>query len=130
MAQEVPEALRTAENEAVLAYLRDLSAHGDVAEALAQAVAPLGDVQTYTPDAARYRYVAASTRGVIFAFAVGMAEVGFRLSPEFRARALASGLRECPEAGPEWVAVTLFRDDWPEPDLGFWARKAYLGARG
>jgi len=33
-----------------------------------------------------------------------------------------------PECGPEWVAFALFRDDWPKPDLEFWARKAYVAA--
>jgi len=34
-----------------------------------------------------------------------------------------------PEGGDQWVSFTLFRDDWPKPDLEFWARKAYVAAR-
>ncbi len=116
-------------NDSVLAYLDGLSAHSDVAEALARAVVSLGDVQTFCPDAATYRYVAVSSRGVIFAFAVGMAQIGFRLPPELKVRALATGADECSHAGPDWVTITLFRNDWPEPDLKFWARKAHGYAR-
>lgn len=130
MAGEVPAAWRGARNESVLAYLGGLSAHSDVAEALARAVAPLGDVQRFCPDPAAYRSVAVATGGVVFGFAAGMGLVGFRLAPGLKARALATGADDCPEAGPDWVAFTLFRHDWPEPDLPFWAREAYLSARG
>jgi hypothetical protein len=126
----IPDVLNNEVNEAVLAHVRDRSAHSDVADALAGAVAPLGDVQTFCPDAVRYRYVVVATRGVIFGLAAGMATVGFRLPSELKARALATGAEDCMEAGPDWVLMTLFRDDWPEPDLRFWARKAYVHARG
>jgi hypothetical protein len=37
-----------------------------------------------------------------------------------------------PECGDEWVAVVRQRsdDDWPQVDVMFWARKAYVHARG
>jgi hypothetical protein len=124
-----PEVLSSAVNDVVLGYLRDLSAHSDVAEALLEAVAPLGDVQSYCPDLSQYRYVAVATRGVVFGFAVGMATVGFRLSPEFKLRALATGAEDLVQAGPEWVGIELFRNDWPDPDLKFWALRAYVYAR-
>jgi hypothetical protein len=124
-----PEALRSATNDLVLDYLRELSARDEVVEALWEAVAPLGDVQSYSPDLSKYRYVAVATCGVIFGFAAGMSRIGFRLSPELKARALATGATDCQEAGSGWLAITLFRADWPEPDLRFWAREAYVHAR-
>jgi hypothetical protein len=127
--QAVPDMLRNKVNEAVLAYLRDQSAHSDGADALGAAVEPLGDVQTFCPNALQYRYVAVVTGAVIFGFATGMSSVGFRLPPELKTRALVSGADECAPAGPDWVSLTLFRDDCPEPDLRFWARKAYVYAR-
>jgi len=84
-----PEVLKSAVNEVALEYLRELSARDEVAEALWDAVAPLGDVQSYSPDLFQYRYVAVATCGIIFGFAIGMSHIGFRLSPEFKARALA-----------------------------------------
>lgn len=121
--------LHHAANAAVLRYLKDLSAHSDVVEALGNAVRPLGAVQLCCPDPASYRYVVACTLQTIFAFAVGQSEVGFRLEPPFEERALATGATAQPVCGPGWVCFTLFRNDWPAPDLAFWARKAYVSAR-
>jgi hypothetical protein len=42
---------------------------------------------------------------------------------------METGGMDYSEAGPDWVSFTLFRDDWPEFDLKFWARKAYVFAR-
>ena len=129
MVEPIPEVLRGAANEAVFEHLSELSAHSDVTAALETAVAPLGDVQTFCPDPSHYKYVAVATRGVVFAFAAGMNSIGLRLTPEFKARAVATGAADLPQAGPDWVSIALFRDDWPAPDLGFCARKAYLCAR-
>ena len=126
----IPATVAGSVNESVLAYLRDLSAHSDVASALTDALAPLGDVQIFSPDYGRYRYVAAASQGVVFAFAVGMGLVGFRLDPKQHGRALASGAETASQAGADWAVFTLFRDNWPLPDLRFWARKAYVNARG
>ena len=121
--------LRNPANLSVLDYVGELSAHSDVAEALTSAVSRLGDIRLYCPDSAAYRYVLASTQRVIFALAVGMNTVAFRLDEALRRRALETGGRALPEAGPEWVSFTLFRNDWPDVDLPFWALKAYGFAR-
>jgi hypothetical protein len=42
--------------------------------------------------------------------------------------ALATGAAES-TLGSEWVEITLFRSDWPAPDLVHWARCAYRCAR-
>ena len=68
-------------------------------------------------------------QGNIFAVALGMNTIGFRLDERMKSRALASGGALFPECGPEWVSFTPFRDDWPRVDLEFWARKAYVAAR-
>lgn len=130
MTQEPPAALLNPHNRHVLEYLRDKSAHSDVAQALGEALAPLGDVQMFCPDPARYRYLAASTRDVIFAAALGMNTIAFRLDQEFSARAVRSGGELAVPLGEGWVSFTLFRSDWPAPDVKFWARKAYNLARG
>ena len=88
----------------MLTFVNGLSAHSDIADALLKSVEPLGDVQTYCPDPVQFKYVVVSTKGIIFGLAAGMNQVAFRLNP-------------------------LFRDDWPEVDLTFWARKAYVLAR-
>lgn len=129
MAQNVPAELQTRVNRQVLDHLEGLSAHSDVAEALMGALEPLGDVQIFCPDCQNYRYVIASTDGIVIALAVGMNVVGFRLDERMEARALASGGEPYTECGTHWVSFTLFRSDWPKVDIEFWARKAYLAAR-
>jgi hypothetical protein len=129
MAQNVPAELQTSINRQVLDHLEGLSAHSDVADALIAALKPLGDVQIFCPDWQQYRYVVASTEGIIIALAVGMNTAGFRLDERMRARALASGGVSYAECGEQWVSFTLFRDDWPKVDIEFWARKAYVAAR-
>jgi hypothetical protein len=129
MLQEIPKDLETLRNQTVLRHIEGLSAHSDVVEALGIALKPLGDVQCFCPDPAEYRYVVASTRGTIFALALGMNTIGFRLDARMKSRALASGGADFPECGPEWVSFTPFRADWPRIDLEFWALKAYVAAR-
>jgi hypothetical protein len=129
MAENVPAELQTSINRQVLDHLEGLSAHSDVAEALSAALQPLGDVQIFCPDCQQYRYLVASTKGIIIALAVGMNTAGFRLDERMKARALASGGLPYAECGKEWVSFTLFRNDWPKIDIEFWARKAYVAAR-
>lgn len=125
----LPAALESPTNRPVLAHLADQSAHSDIASVLADAVQPLGDVQLFCPDSARYRYVVASTRNVIFGFASGMDVLAFRLDEKLLARALVTGGVAQRECGPGWVRFVLFRNDWPKVDAEFWARKAYVHAR-
>lgn len=131
MEAPIPPPLLVAANHPVLAYLHDKSAHGDLAGVLLSAVDPLGDVQLFCPDSAAYRYLVASTKGLIFGFATGMNVIAFRLDPRMKARALETGGEAWPLAGPEWVAVCRDRPDadWPAVDVRFWARKAYGFAR-
>jgi len=129
MSHNIPAEVDTSINRQVLQCLDGSSAHSDVAQALAAALEPLGDVQIFCPDSQQYRYVVASTKGVIFAFAKGMNTTCFRLNERMKARAFASGAAPRPDCGDEWVSFALFRDDWPKVDLEFWARKAYVAAR-
>ena len=131
MAQDIPSELSTAKNQGVLAHLEGKSAHSDIAQVLMDAVKPLGDVQLYCPNWHSYRYVIASTKGVIFGFAIGMNTVAFRLDEKMKHRALLTGGTAYPDCGEQWVAV-VHQDqdsDWPAVDVRFWARKAYVYAR-
>ncbi len=58
-----------------------------------------------------------------------MDTIGFRLDDRMKARALTSGGAPYQECGSQWVAFTLFRNDWPKVDIEFWARKAYVVVR-
>ena len=131
MAQATPPRLATPLNERVLTYLRDKSAHSDIADVLLDAVHGLGAVEMFCPDAAAYRYLLAATNDVVFGFAVGQSTVAFRLDARMRRRALETGGVSCGECGPDWVAVVHPRPDadWPAVDVRFWARQAYVYAR-
>lgn len=131
MAQEIPASLINRTNAPVLAYLKDRSAHSDVASILIAAVKRLGDVQIFCPDAPAYRYVMVSTQGIVFGFCVGMNTIAFRLDARMKPRALATGARPYPECGDAWVDVTPSQEDsdWPKVDVSFWALKAYVYAR-
>lgn len=130
--EPVPADLVTARNAAVLRHAEKLSAHSDIVDEFRRAVQPLGDVQLFCPDWQGYRWVVASTKGVIFGLAAGMDTIAFRLDPRMMRRALATGGEAYPECGADWVAVVhrLPDSDWPAVDAPFWARKAYLHARG
>jgi hypothetical protein len=127
--QGIPPELMTEANQAVFAHLGVMSAHSDIAEALASAVKPLGDVQLFCPDWGAYRYVAVSTRTMVFGFAIGMDTIAFKLDGVLRSRALTTGGFAYSACGPEWVSFVPFRADWPKVDLEFWALKAYVQAR-
>ncbi len=129
MTLSIPRELVTNTNRVVLAHIEEKSAHSDIADVLMAAVKPLGDVQLFSPDPEQYRYIAASTKSVIFGFAIGMHTVAFRLDDRFKTRALATGAEAYLACGSEWVSFTPFRDDWPRVDFEFWALKAYVHAR-
>lgn len=128
----IPPSLDHPLNRVVLAHVLPLSAHSDLADVLRAAVKPLGDVQLYCPDWQSYRAVVASTKGIVFGFAVGADTVAFRLDPKMKARALQTGGVPYPDCGDDWVAVLHRRpdSDWPAVDVRFWALKAYAHARG
>lgn len=131
MPNPVPRELATGENRAVLRHVEHLSAHSDIVEVLMNAVKPLGDVQLFCPDWAAFRYVVASTRGVIFGLAVGMHTVAFRLDAEMKRRALETGAIDYPDCGADWAAVVHHRQggEWPAVDVQFWASRAYSFTR-
>jgi len=52
----------------------------------------------------------------------------WRLRPLDLSVALRSGAEQAP-IGSGWVQMISFRDDWPRPDLSFWALRAYNYAR-
>jgi hypothetical protein len=89
----------------------------------------LGDVQAFCPDPSEYRFVAIETMGKIIRFATGMDTVAFKLPALLKEAAIKSGGDELSNVEIGWFAFTLFRIDRPEPDLEFWATKAYIAAR-
>ena len=131
MTKAIPPEFTSAVNQKVLAHLDGKSAHSDIAQVLMEAVKPLGDVQLFCPNWHDFRYVVASTKGVIFGFAIGMNTVAFRLDEKMKDRALLTGGTAYADCGDDWAAVVHQGQDsdWPAVDVTFWARKAYVYAR-
>ena len=128
--QPLPASVHNDKNHDILMFLQDKSTHSDLADVLVEAVAPLGDVHLYSSEPANYGYIVLTTQDVVFAVAYGMSQIGFRLDETFKGRALETGGLNATEIGPDWVAFEMFRTNYPAVDLLFWARKAYLIARG
>jgi len=124
-----PSQLQKDLNRRVLEHVAAKFAHSDLSEVLQAAIKPLGDVELYCPDWPKYHYLVASTRHVIFGFAIGMNTIAFRLDRVFEARALATGAAAYPACGEGWVSFMPFRADWPRIDFEFWALQAYVHAR-
>jgi len=125
---QIPECLNTEKNHSVLSYLTCQSAHSDVAEALTIAIASLVSAKTFCPDFDSYQYLAAYANETIFSYAINMETVAFRLSSDFKYKAIKTGGEVVESLEDGWVAFDIFRSDWPQVDIEFWARKAYLFA--
>jgi hypothetical protein len=128
--QPLPASVHNDKNYDVLMFLQGKSAHSDIADVLVEAAAPFGDVQLYSSDPANYGYIVLTTQSVVLAAAYGMSQIGFRLDETFKGRAMETGGLNAAEVGSDWVTFELFRTNYPAVDLQFWARKAYLIARG
>jgi hypothetical protein len=61
--------------------------------------------------------------------AFGMRNIAFRLNQPLADRSVKTGGSVISALGEEWIEFDVGRDDWPEVDLKFWARKAYVFAR-
>ena len=114
-------------NRKVFDYIKNLHCHSDIADLLIQAMKPCGDVQIFSPDS--YRYLTASTQGIIFGFATGMDTIAFRLNEKMKAIAIETGGKTFSECGEDWVRFLPFRADRPKIDFEFWALKAYVNIR-
>lgn len=120
------------ENTSLLEYLQknQPSAHADLVELLVKSADTLENVSFFCPDSDNYAYYLAHTRGgVVFATAMGMSAMVFRLPKQAISGALAKGGQVFNELGSNWV---MFDPFWPERndehllhDLQHWCRLAY-----
>jgi hypothetical protein len=120
------------ENSALIKYLQQAqpSAHSDMVELLATSAEGLADVTFFSPDSDNYAYyLAHTTGGVVFAAALGMSVLLFRLPKQAVSGALAKGGEIFNDLGGNWI---MFNPFWPERndehrvhDLQHWCRLAY-----
>jgi len=108
-------------------FFSSRSAHSDVGMELIASLKQLGEYETrgnLKEHGAPY-FV---TKETVFCGAAGMQDTFYRLRPDDYEIAIATGAEPAP-IGPGWVKITIFRSDWPRPDLAHWALRAYDFAR-
>lgn len=110
-------------NPQIERHFRALSAHSDVGSALLAALKPLGEYEV-RGGGAQFAAIYCITRNIVFCAASGMRETYWRLRPADLDIALATGAQRT-DLGSDWVSFSLFRHDWPRPDLAHWALRAY-----
>jgi len=119
----------TLQNPEAEAFFSVREAHSDVAEVFVASLERLGEYELrHAPAHSGYGAIYAITKGIVFCGVAGGLQSYWRLRPHDFDTALSTGADRAP-IGPEWVTITSFRNDWPQPDLPFWALRAYDYAR-
>ncbi len=102
------------ENQNMIEFLKrhQPSVHTDMVDLLVKSVEPLPDVEFYCPDTDNHAYYIAHTQdGVMFAAAMGLSALMFRLPKQAISGALVKGGEIIKEIGDSWVSFNPF---WPE----------------
>lgn len=101
----------SARNAEALRFLaqKHPSAHSDLSEELMKSAAGLPRVSSYCPDAQSYAYVVLHTENkLIFAMALGMKDLVFKLPETQIPQARLEGGEPWPDIGPGWVGFDPF----------------------
>lgn len=102
------------ENQQIITFLKQYqpSAHTDMVQLLVNATKDLSDINFYCPDTDNHAYYLAHTPdGVIFAAAIGMSALMYRLPKQSMSSALVKGGEIFSEIGEPWVSFNPF---WPD----------------
>ncbi len=125
------------ENQQIIDFLKQYqpSAHADLVCLLVESTKDLPSIKFYCPDTDNHAYYLAQTLdGVIFAAAIGMSALMFRLPKQSMSGALVKGGEIFKEIGEPWVSFNPF---WPDddekdqvnmPEMKQWAKLAYHSA--
>jgi len=108
--------LNRPENESMIVFLKQYqpSAHADMVEILVKSTELLPKVQFYCPDTDNHAYYLAHTdNGVMFAAAIGLSALIFRVPKSAMSGALVKGGEILKELGDSWVSFNPF---WPEKE--------------
>ena len=98
-------------NRAVIEYIRRENpfAHSDIGAMLMRLGRLVPGAQYYCPSFSSLAYVVLHTREhLIFAIAIGMLKIDFRLPSALVSEALASGKAESSDIGADWLSVRPF----------------------
>ncbi len=115
--KEFEQELNRPENEQIIQFLKQFqpSAHNDIVQILVKSAEQLPDVHFYCPDTDNHAYYLAHTSdGVIFAAAMGMSALMYRLPRQSISASLTKGGEILQEIGEPWVSFNPF---WPEEEM-------------
>jgi len=104
------------ENETMIAFLKQHqpSAYSDIVDMLVNSAEDLPQVQYYCPDTDNHAYyIAHAANGVMFAAAIGMSALMYRLPKQAVSGALVKGGEIIQDIGDSWISFNPF---WPEQD--------------
>ena len=121
---KIPEEIENDKNKQILGVLSGKSCHGDIIEPLEEIFSRLSNVESFCPDGLNFAWCCWYTNGVVFAYGVGMHEVGLRLPP------MHSKQDERPGGfGGRWDGNEWWLIKWDSQSLERWALMAYECAR-
>jgi len=104
------------ENQQMIEFLKlyQPSAHSDIVQLLVKSTEDLSSIKFYCPDTDNHAYYLAHTPdGVIFAAAIGLSALMYRLPKQSMSGALVKGGEIFKEIGEPWVSFNPF---WPDND--------------
>lgn len=123
------------ENETMIAFLKQHqpSSHRDIVDLLVHSADDLSQVQFYCPDTDNHAYYVAHTpNGVMFAAAIGMSALMYKLPKQAVSGALVKGGEIIKDIGDSWVSFNPF---WPEQEqsnqleeMKHWCKLAFHNA--
>jgi len=125
------------ENQQMIDFLNlyHPSAHTDLVQILVKSTEELGSIKFYCPDTDNHAYYLAHTpEGIVFAAAIGMSALMYRLPKQSMSGALVKGGEIFKEIGEPWVSFNPF---WPDDEntdqvnmfeMKQWANLAYRHA--
>jgi hypothetical protein len=123
-------------NRAVIEYIRRENpfAHSDISDMLIRLGKLVPGAHYYCPSFSSLAYVVLHTKAnVIFAIAIGMLKIDFRLPPDLVSGATGRGEAAHSYVGADWLSVRPFPGGEPRAEvdtrLNQWCEAAYQYAR-
>lgn len=89
MKKTLPEKLNNKLNAEVLRFLEGASCHSDIVLPITKVLGSYAEVKAFCPDSAHFSYICWHVNNVIFAYAIGMKHVSFRL-PQHQGSSLSN----------------------------------------
>lgn len=135
--REFEDELGRPENQQIIGFLKQYqpSAHTDLVQRLVESCKELPQIKFYCPDTDNYAYYLAHTpNGVVFAAAIGLSALMYRLPKQAMSGAIVKGGEIFKDIGEPWVSFNPF---WPEDqslnkvnaaEMKQWCKLAYYYA--